>query len=164
MVPLRFFVAQPFAVSGTSMVPTFAPNDYLVIDRLAYASATPKRGDVVVFRYPLDPSVFFIKRIVGLPNEIVMVKDGVVSIGTKKGSDSYVLAEPYVTLPSVPTQQSLTVLEGDEYFVLGDNRGASFDSLVWGPLPARHVIGRAAVRIFPFTNLAWLPGAHSFDK
>src|SRR6267154_6380769 len=78
-LPIRWFVAQPFLVEGASMEPTFTSNEYLVIDKLWYHLHEPQRGDVVIMRYPLDPSVFFVKRIIGLPGETVNVsKEGIV--------------------------------------------------------------------------------------
>lgn len=155
VLPIRFFVAQPFIVSGASMEHTFAHNDYLIIDRLSYRFAEPTRGDVVVFRYPRDPSQFFIKRIVGLPGETVQIDSGTVTIETATGTVR--LAEPYT---SSRAEESLSVtLRDDEFFVLGDNRQQSSDSRTWGPLHEDEIIGRVLVRLFPFSDLAFRPGA-----
>src|SRR4051812_20992241 len=78
-IPIRWFVAQPFIVSGLSMVPTFEENNYLVIDKLWYHFHKPQRGDVIIMEYPLDPSTYFLKRIIGLPGETVNVNAGVVT-------------------------------------------------------------------------------------
>src|ERR1700733_7273068 len=80
ILPIRFFVAQPFIVSGESMSPTFENGQYLIVDELSYHFEAPQRGDVIVFRYPKDPSQFFIKRIIGLPGETVMIHDDTISI------------------------------------------------------------------------------------
>lgn len=148
---VRFFIAQPFLVSGDSMVPTFYPNDYLVIDELTYERHLPQYGDVVVFHYPLDPSIYFIKRIIGLPGDTVVVTNGNVFVRSGKGIQR-LLTEPYVNPGVAKEQFGTTTLGVDEYFVLGDNRNSSFDSRVWGPVPRRYIVGRAFVRIYPFTH------------
>src|SRR3989338_3132721 len=80
VVPVRVYVAQPYIVSGTSMIPTFENGDYLIVDQLSYRLHEPERGDVVVFRYPNDPSKFFIKRIIALPNETLEIESGNITI------------------------------------------------------------------------------------
>ena len=162
VTPFRFFIAQPFIVSGSSMVPTFEPKEYLVIDELSYRFHTPLRGDVVIFRYPLDTSLFFIKRVIGLPGETVDIKDGVVTVSTA-GSNTQTLTEPYLSDLLLKKDSSHTVLEDDEYFVMGDNRGASSDSRVWGPLNKKYIIGRAFVRLLPLSSQALFPGQFSFE-
>jgi signal peptidase I len=96
VVPMRLFVAQPFIVSGASMEPTFDTGQYLIVDEFTYKFEKPQRGDVVIFRYPRDPSQYFIKRIIGLPEETVRITNGVVSVETKDGKTT-TLSEPYVT-------------------------------------------------------------------
>ncbi|MEK7596135.1 MAG: signal peptidase I, partial [Patescibacteria group bacterium] len=78
IIPVRFYIAQPFIVSGNSMDPSFLNGDYLIIDEISYQFKKPERGEVVVFRYPLDPSKFFIKRIIGLPGETVRIQNGAI--------------------------------------------------------------------------------------
>jgi signal peptidase I len=82
VLPIRAFVAEPFVVSGSSMVPTFENGNYLIIDKMSYKLGSPKRDDVVVFKYPNDHTKFFIKRVIGLPNEIVDIKGSTVTITT----------------------------------------------------------------------------------
>src|SRR4051812_17193504 len=81
VIPIRVFVVTPFVVDGESMHPTFENLDYLIIDEIVYDFENPHRGDVIVFRYPKNPSIFYIKRIVGLPGETVSINRGIVSIG-----------------------------------------------------------------------------------
>ena len=88
VIPIRVFVASPFIVDGDSMHPTFENLDYLIIDELIYNFQTPSRGDVIVFRYPSNPSVFYIKRIIGLPGETVSINRGVVTVTTLIGEKS----------------------------------------------------------------------------
>src|SRR3989338_9662403 len=80
VVPFRIFIAQPYVVSGSSMDPTFKDADYLIVDQLSKRFEDPKRGDVLIIKYPKDPSKFFIKRLIGFPEETVLITDGVVSI------------------------------------------------------------------------------------
>lgn len=154
--PIRFFVAQPFVVSGASMDPTFYNGQYLIIDEITYRFAEPKRGDVIIFRYPRDPKEFFIKRIIALPGETVTIAQGTVKVREVDGKN-IVLEEPYVKNQGNGTDASYTV-GADEYFVLGDNRPESSDSRVWGMLPKQNIIGRALVRLLPITTFEFLPG------
>lgn len=158
ITPVRFFVAQPFIVSGGSMEPLLQPKDYLVVDRWSYREREPERGEVIVFRYPLDPDQIFVKRVAGLPGETVVLEGGTVRITTPSG-ETFVLDEPYKTPDRNPEEDKKLVLHDDEYFVLGDNRTASADSRVWGPLLERFIIGRAAARLFPLSRASLAPGA-----
>jgi signal peptidase I len=157
VVPVRYFIAQPFVVEGESMHPTFESGDYLIVDELSYHLGGPTRGDVVVFRYPGDPSVFYIKRIIGLPGETVHINRGVTSISRTDGS-TIILDESYVVTEDA-TYSLDTTLGTDQYFVMGDNRPRSSDSRVWGPLPKEDLIGRAYIRLLPFNQIGILPGA-----
>jgi len=157
VVPVRYFIAQPFIVEGESMHPTFESGDYLIVDELSYHLGTPSRGDVVVFRYPGDPSVFYIKRIIGLPGETVHINRGITSVSRVDGS-TIILDESYVVTEDA-TYSLDTTLGTDQFFVMGDNRPRSSDSRVWGPLPKEDMIGRAYVRLLPFDKIGVLPGA-----
>jgi signal peptidase I len=158
ITPFRFYVAQPFIVSGASMIPTLHQGEYLVIDELSYRFDTPKRGDVVIFRYPLDPAIFFIKRVVGLPGERVEVKSGIVFIQGPGDSLGARLDEPYRTSLKDNHADISIKLDEHEYFMLGDNRDASSDSRTWGPVHDRFIVGRAFMRLFPFSKAEMLPG------
>lgn len=157
VLPIRLFVAQPFIVSGTSMYPTFDNGEYLIVDELTYRFEDPKRGDVIVLRYPNDPSKDFIKRVVGLPGESVYIGADRVEIGSPDGTRMTV-PEPYVVNHGNGGSQSVT-LGTDEYFVLGDNRPASSDSRSWGILPRENIIGRALLRLLPFSRADLFPGS-----
>lgn len=157
VVPVRYFIAQPFVVEGESMHPTFESGDYLIVDELSYHLGEPARGDVVVFRYPGDPSVFYIKRIIGLPGETVHINRGVTSVSRVDGS-TIILDESYVVTEDA-TYSLDTTLGTDQFFVMGDNRPRSSDSRVWGPLPRADMIGRAYIRLLPFNQIGMLPGA-----
>ena len=163
ITPIRFFVAQPFIVSGGSMEPTFNSKEYLVIDEWSHRKTAPERGDVIVFRYPLDPSVYFVKRVIGLPGETVVIQDGVVSIQSPGGHESRIISEPYLSNEYSKKDSSTTKLGWDEYFVLGDNRSGSADSRTWGPLQKRFIVGQPLVRLFPLQKIEFFPGAHHFS-
>jgi signal peptidase I len=161
VLPVRFFVAQPFLVSGDSMEPTFQDTDYLVIDKLSYDIHAPQRGDIVVVGYPFDPTIYLIKRVVGLPGETVTFTNSKVTILSPDGS-VMILNEPYVVPSKKEQPTSITTLADDEYFVLGDNREQSSDSRDWGPLQKRFIIGRVFMRLFPFNEIQILPGKYRF--
>jgi len=155
--PIRFFVAQPFIVSGASMERTFLNGQYLIVDELTYHFNAPQRGDVIIFRYPKNPSEFFIKRIIGLPGETVTIHNNTVTVTDTEGS-AHVLAEPYVTNLGDGPDATYTVPAG-QYFVMGDNRPESSDSRVWGFLPRGNIVGRAIVRLLPLSTASILPGS-----
>lgn len=147
---VRHFLVQPFLVSGASMAPNFHNGDYLMVDELTYRVRDPERGEVVVFRYPNDRSTFYIKRIIGLPGERIVLADGKITINGGKISETY--------LPNgMSTQGSADMVLGSgEYFVMGDNRPYSFDSRTWGVLPREDIIGIARMRLWPVQNFAVL--------
>lgn len=157
VVPIRMFVAQPFFVSGASMDPTFADGQYLIVDEISYRLNEPKRGDVVIFRYPKAPAQYFIKRVVGLPGETIFIKEqGQVFIKNNTEKALLAIKEPYVVFPR--PDQIERVLEPDEYFVMGDNRAGSFDSRAWGPVKRDLIIGKAFLRLFPLSGAEIFPG------
>lgn len=162
VIPIRMFVAQPFVVSGDSMFPTFHNGEYLIVDELSYIIKGPHRGDVVIFRYPNDPSRFFIKRIIGMPNEKIIMKDGIVSITNAENPKGFTLTEPYIDEKFSSTDIYTT--GPDEYFVMGDNRNRSSDSRIWGLLPRKLMVGRAFLRLLPINNIDYLPGAYAESK
>jgi len=157
IIPIRTFIAQPFVVSGNSMFPTFHNGEYLIVNELAKYLDDYKRGDVVILRYPNDPSKFFIKRVIGLPGETVTVTGGVVSITGPSHASPLVLDEPYIKNPKV--DDSTRTLDDSEYFVMGDNRAQSSDSRMWGPVPKKLMDGKALLRLFPFSVIALHPGS-----
>lgn len=156
VIPIRMFIAQPFVVSGESMYPTFHDGEYLIVDEISYNLGSPHRGDVVVFRYPKDPKRFFIKRIIGLPNEQIEINNGQVTIKNKENPNGLILDESY-TNEEWNTTDTYTTGDG-EYFVMGDNRNRSSDSRFWGTLPENLLVGRAYLRLFPLKEISYLPG------
>lgn len=157
VIPIRLFIAQPFVVSGASMVPAFESGHYLIIDEVSYRFEEPKRGEVVVFRFPLEPDKFLIKRIAGLPGETVEIHDESVIIKNRTHPQGFFWQQGEISGGGRRASQSVT-LEDDEYFVLGDNRGESADSRLWGALQRHYIIGRPLVRLFPVTQIELFPG------
>ncbi|MBI4021815.1 MAG: signal peptidase I [Candidatus Andersenbacteria bacterium] len=150
IVPIRYFLVQPFFVRGASMEPNFLDGEYLVVDELSYRLREPRRGEVIVFQFPNNPSQFFIKRIVGLPGEHVIIEDNQILIKSERYPSGVVLDEAQYLPTDNPTRGSVSVTLGEnEYFVLGDNRSASSDSRAWGALGDDDIIGRAWIRAFP---------------
>ncbi len=150
---LRYFVVQPFIVDGESMMPNFVNNEYILAEKVSYLAGQPKRGDVVIFRYPGNPSISYIKRIIGVPGEKVVISENEVKIHNNEHPDGVVLKENYLpnytlTLPQ-DSKSEESVLGENEYFVMGDNRQHSSDSREWGKLPEQNIIGRAWLTILP---------------
>ena len=156
VLPIRFYVAQPFVVSGDSMFPTFKDGQYIIVDQLSYNLGTPHRGDVAIFKFPQDTSKFFIKRVIGLPGETVEIKGLEVFVTPKGSTEKIKLNEPYIEMKREVYET--TTLKADEYFVMGDNRLQSYDSRFWGPLNKKYLIGRALLRLLPVDNINYLPG------
>ncbi len=161
VLPIRALIAQPFIVSGSSMFPTFKDNQYLIVDQISYRFEDPKRGDIVIFRYPIDPSKFFIKRVIGLPNENVSIENGVITITEEDGSQK-TLNEPYLEIDRESKDTLDVQLKDGEYFVMGDNRIASSDSRTWGVLPRKNVIGKALFRLLPTDSISVDPGEYRY--
>lgn len=156
VIPIREFVFQPFFVKGQSMEPNFHDYDYLIVDELSYRFHSPERGDVVVLKNPNNPAQKFIKRIIGLPGETVIIENGKVII--EKDNKSFVLDEtPYLDGNNfTPGNVKITLAE-DEYFVMGDNRKKSYDSRFFGPVKRKDIIGRFALRVWPLPVFAHSP-------
>ena len=149
IVPIRYYLVQPFFVKGASMEENFHDGDYLLIDEISYRFKKPKRGDVVVFRYPENPSQFFIKRIIGLPGETVEIKNNQVTIYNSKVKTGLNLKEIYLSDNQQTIGNVNIGLDIDEYFVMGDNRLQSSDSRRWGSVAKSLItgqIGRASCR------------------
>lgn len=156
VIPVRVFIAQPFIVSGSSMYPTFKDGNYLIIDEVSYRLKEPKRDDVIVFRYPQDTKKFFIKRIIGLPNETVQINGSEITIINENNKEGFKLTEPYVQNTSI--NELTYILKDNEYFVMGDNRSASSDSRFWGPVKKDLIVGRAFLQLLPINKINLYPG------
>jgi signal peptidase I len=169
IVPIRVFLIQPFFVQGASMEPNFEDREYLIINELGYKTTEVgfgkdpalftvkpfkefERGDVVVFRYPKNPKIFYIKRIIGLPKEKIEIRNSEVKIFNSENPDGFMLDESDYLTKSIETTGEINLKLGDEYFVMGDNRQYSSDSRSWGPVPEEDVMGKVILRAWPFSK------------
>jgi len=143
---LRTFVVQAFWIPSGSMIPTLMPGDRVLVAKFWYHFTEPKRGQIVVFKYPLDPTRDFVKRLIALPGDTVEIKNGVVYI------DDVPLEEPYVKNRDFFSMEKITVPNG-QYFVMGDNRPNSQDSRFWGFVPKNYLRGPAFFRYWPLSRL-----------
>lgn len=153
IVPVRYFLVQPFYVKGASMEPNFHENEYLMVDEISYRFNPPQRGEVVVFRYPKDPQEYYIKRLIGLPGETIAIKDGSIYITDQSGLTSK-LEESYLPteITTVALSEEPTQLADDEYYVLGDNRNGSKDSRSFGAVKKSFITGRVFLRGWPINE------------
>lgn len=136
------FLTQPHKVDGHSMDPNFHDGEYLLSNKLSYRTGEPKRGDVIVFNAPQDRSKDYIKRIIALPGESVMVKDGKVYVNNQLLKESYIPEKLTVPGAFLSDGREYRAVK-EEYIVFGDNRSHSSDSRSWGPIKKRDIIGRA---------------------
>lgn len=159
IVPIRYFLIQPFYVKGASMEPNFFDHEYLIIDEISYRFESPKRGDIVVFRYPRNPQEYFIKRIIALPNEKTKIEGGEVYIYDEKNPEGKILAEPYLAagVKTYSLTNEVISLGPDEYYILGDNRNSSKDSRSFGPVNRSFIIGKVLLRGWPFNRVNLFP-------
>ncbi len=146
---IHVFLAQATRVYGQSMEPNLHTNQRLVIEKLSYRFHGPRRGDVVVLRDPTGNPELLIKRVVGLPGERITLADGRVYV------DGVALDEPYLDQSTQGGGRSW-IVPPLCIFVLGDNRGASRDSRVFGAVPLDHIIGRALFRYWPFEQIGFV--------
>lgn len=153
IIPIRYYATEPFFVKGASMEHTFEDGDYLFIDEISYRFITPKRGDVIVFQYPLDLSQSFIKRIIGLPNETVEIKNNTVKIFNDDYPDGVILTENYLDSSQETFGDIQIKLKKNEYFVMGDNRTHSSDSRQWGVLGRNLIDGKVSIRLWPLDHI-----------
>ncbi|MGK2849130.1 MAG: signal peptidase I [Minisyncoccota bacterium] len=171
IIPVRMFLFQPFFVQGSSMEPNFEDGQYLVVSEFGYKqinvnitdqihfSVQPfkdiQRQDVAVFRYPKKPEQFFIKRVIGLPGEAVEIRSGKVIIYNTLHPEGFVLDEKaYIGFDILTKDVSRQAIGPDEYFVMGDNRTASYDSRAIGPIPRSKMIGRVLIRAWPIEQFS----------
>jgi signal peptidase I len=165
VVIVRTYLVQPFLVSGSSMSPTFENGDYVLVDELTYHLRAPERGEVVVFHDPQDYATYFIKRVIGLPGEKLVIANNDITVYNAANPNGLVLDESYLPAgtPVGPGDCTGGTMSGNTctynlaagtYLTLGDNREFSYDSRDWGPLPAKNIVGLVRVRLWPWNALA----------
>lgn len=156
IIPIRYFLIQPFYVKGASMEPNFFDHEYLIINEISYRFNKPERGEIVVFRYPRNPQEYFIKRIIALPREKIQIKNGQVYLYNENNSGGVILEESYLA-PDTKTyglSEDIISLDENEYYVLGDNRNSSKDSRSFGPISKSYITGKVLLRGWPFNRIS----------
>jgi len=154
ILPVRYFLVQPFIVVGASMQPSYYENEYLIIDELTYRFRDPERGETVVFHPPGNENLYYIKRVIGLPGETVEVRDGKMVIFNDEYPNGITLHETYLIEETEGAQR--VQLGQDEYFLMGDNRDESLDSRKIGPIPFKNITGRVWIRGLPLDQVGIL--------
>jgi len=147
------FAVQAVHVEGLSMYATLDNNDYLIANKIDYRLHPPQRGDIIILRPPTNNSVDFIKRVIALPGDRLLIRDGIVYINGHKLDEPY-LPEAWTTLNNPPPWSvgDGAVIPANEYFVMGDNRNRSQDSRIFGPIGRDRIDGRAWFRIWPLDH------------
>jgi signal peptidase I len=159
IVLFRIFILEPHNVSGSSMDETFKNKDYVIVDKISYRFINPKKGDVVVFDPPAEAnnSSRFIKRIIATEGETIEVKDSETYINNEVVNENFVIHKSNKVSPYI-------LLKDNQYFVMGDNRFASFDSRYWGPITKDHIQGRVLLRLYPFNKIQLFPGIKEYTE
>lgn len=142
-------VTARVVVESVSMQPSLHEGELVIVNKLAYRWSEPERGDIVVFPYPLDQDMRFIKRVIGIPGDHVVVADGLTSV------NGVVLSEPY--LEEAPAYTGEWMVGENEVFVLGDNRNNSNDSSRWGMVPLEELMGKAVLVYWPLSHFHAIP-------
>lgn len=155
------FVAQPHRVRGDSMLPNFQSEEYLLTEKISYQLGDPQRGDVVVLQYPENPNVDFIKRIVGLPGETLLIEDNHVYINDELLQETYLPASTNTSGNGVIKQGVPYSIPQGEYVVMGDNRTRSSDSRTWGTVPRDLIVGKAFFVYWPIDNFGIVANANA---
>ncbi len=150
-IVLYLFIMTPHEVVGNSMHPTYKNGEFLMANKISYKFSEPQRGDVVIFKY--SDTQDFIKRIIGIPGDKVMIKDGKIYINDELLDESNYLADTVISNGGsyIHEGQTITVNE-DQYFVCGDNRTNSSDSREFGPVDESKIKGKAWIVFFPFNE------------
>lgn len=153
IIPVRYFLIQPFYVKGASMEPSYLDHEYLIIDEISYRFREPRRGEVIVFHPPNNERQYYIKRVVGIPGDRVRVTGGQVFLYNAGHQEGIRVEEPFLASGTQTFGEVDTVLKQDQYFVLGDHREASLDSRVFGPVSRSEIVGRTWVRGWPLNRM-----------
>jgi signal peptidase I len=156
---VKGYIAQPFLVKGRSMEQTFSDGDYLIVDQVTYNFTDPKRSEIIVFHTEFIPGgsgrEYYIKRVIGIPGDRIVIKDGRVLLYENNSEIPTTLDEDYIIdgLKTLSREPVDILLKANQYFVLGDNRGNSSDSRYWGPVDKSYIVGKPLIRLFPFNTI-----------
>lgn len=153
IIPIRYFLIQPFYVRGASMEPNFHDNEYLIINEIGYRFAAPQRGDITVIKSKIVAKEYLIKRVIGLPEEKIEINSGEVKIFNKDNPEGKVLQEEYLAEGVSTNGNYIITLQRDEYYVMGDNRPSSLDSRSFGAIKRDEIVGRAWLRAWPLQKM-----------
>lgn len=156
------FVAQPHKVSGSSMVPNFHNGDYIITDKVSYHFSAPKRGDIIVLKNPRDTAIDFIKRIIGIPGEKIMISGGKVYVNGKILNENYLDARLFTPSGAFLQEGQEITIAQDQYIAIGDNRTASSDSREWGFVSKDKIIGKVFLRYLPVNAFRINPAAAKY--
>jgi signal peptidase I len=165
---VQIFIVQPFIVDGGSMLPTFHNKEFLIVDKFSYQIGEPHRGDVAIFKLYQDRNNPYngrhlIKRVIGLPGEHIVIRNGTTYIYNKENPDGFQLDEEYVLYKDM-SKGADVVLGEDEYFMMGDNRAQSYDSRDWGVLDRKNIKGQVLFRVYPFGVAGYEPGQYLYTN
>lgn len=155
------FLFQPHQVDGKSMEPNFHNAEYILTDKISYRISTPKRGDVVVFHSPQDANVDFIKRIMGVPGDLISLKDGYFYLNGEMLAEEYINDPGKVAAGRFLRENNTVEVPSGQYFVMGDNRLHSSDSREWGFVTRQGIVGRAFFRYWPMSEFGPVPTAEA---
>lgn len=152
-IVVYLFIMQPNQVKGASMEPSFDSGDYIFTSKITYKFRAPQRGDVIVFKAPSNPDIEYIKRVIGLPGDKVMIRNSEVYVDGRQLQEGYISAKTNLWEGGFSKEgEEITVPQG-EIFVMGDNRPRSSDSREFGPVPISSIIGQVFYRYFPANKM-----------
>lgn len=158
-VVIYLFIMQPHEIKGNSMEPNFSNNEYILTDKISYRLYTPTRGDVVIFKAPVNPDVDYIKRVIGLAGDRIKIQNGSVFVNGEKLTEDYLKDSTYLFPGSFMAEGVEIIVPPEKLFLMGDNRPHSSDSRAFGPVPMDTIIGKAFFRYWPITALGVIPPA-----
>ena len=152
-IVVYFFIVQPNQVKGASMEPTFFSGEYILTSKITYKFRSPHRGDVIIFKSPKNPDIDYIKRIIGLPGDKIVIQDAKIYVNDQVLEENYIYAETNLWESGYIKEGSPVSVPPNMLFVMGDNRPRSSDSREFGPVPLDAVIGEVFFRYFPANKM-----------
>jgi len=162
-IVVYLFVVQPNQIKGASMEPTFYNGNYIFTSKITYRLRKPERGDIVVFHSPRNKDIEYIKRIIGIPGDTILIKAPTVYVNGKPLSEPYISAQTTL-IPGNFVEEGVPVeVPEDKYFVMGDNRPRSSDSREFGPVPSSSIVGLVFFRYFPADKIGSIPNPFPKD-